>query len=705
MAEDDKVVQEVSLEGADETAAAFQRVGEAAEKAFDQVAEGAKKAEGATGPDPAALNASAAGYDKVEAAARSFGGALRDVADHTFDLVKSLPKLAGALSAIGGAATGAMFALAKNAANVADAVRDAGIRAGVASQSFQKLGFAFSQNGSSAADLVKALALINSGSNKVRGALAGLGVEFNNTDGSARSADEILKDVADKIAEIEDPAERSRKAIEVFGRRLGPQMVEALSQGRKGLEEFGKEAERIGIILSEADKKIGDDFNDALGKLGDTLQGLATRVGLIFGPSFTKIFNQLTESVIVVTPYILQLATAFDSYLGPSIDGTLKFLGPFGTALTGVGLAVATLVLGLGILLKVLGPIGNILKVGFAPFLIVGRAVVSLFGLMAKSATLVFTLLRLGFTAAAAAAGTVSLPVLALAAAIGFLAVALYNVDWARVGAVAVAMWEGIKTAANNAWISVTTLWGQFTSFMSGIWERVKQFGTDVWTSIQFAAAQAWQGIQTTWNDAVAYFTGLWETVRQGASDAWNSITGVVGSAINSIKSTLDGLISKLNSVWEAAKRAFSAAGGGGGAPAPGFAGGGKVRGPGSSTSDSIWAKLSNGEFVHKARAVSYYGHSFMDAVNNMRLPRDILGFANGGLVATFNAPLVPRFAGGGPVASSASSGGGSPVVLNIGGEQFNLVTAEDDTAHRLSKFTTRRRLASAGRKPSSHGG
>jgi len=52
------------------------------------------------------------------------------------------------------------------------------------------------------------------------------------------------------------------------------------------------------------------------------------------------------------------------------------------------------------------------------------------------------------------------------------------------------------------------------------------------------------------------------------------------------------------------------------------FSGGGNVWGAGSATSDSIPAWLSNGEFVHKADAVDYYGADFMHAVNEKRLPK-----------------------------------------------------------------------------------
>jgi tape measure domain-containing protein len=72
-------------------------------------------------------------------------------------------------------------------------------------------------------------------------------------------------------------------------------------------------------------------------------------------------------------------------------------------------------------------------------------------------------------------------------------------------------------------------------------------------------------------------------------------------------------------------------------------AGGGPVWGPGTSTSDSIPTLLSDGEYVHRTAAAQHYGYSTMDAINQMRIPKDqMLALASGQHVA--------RRAEGGPV-------------------------------------------------------
>lgn len=73
-----------------------------------------------------------------------------------------------------------------------------------------------------------------------------------------------------------------------------------------------------------------------------------------------------------------------------------------------------------------------------------------------------------------------------------------------------------------------------------------------------------------------------------------------------------------------------------------GNAEGGHIRGPGTSTSDSILSRLSDGEFVVKAKAVDFYGVNTFRALNTMQLPR----FAEGGLAGS-----APRLYGSVPAA------------------------------------------------------
>lgn len=77
---------------------------------------------------------------------------------------------------------------------------------------------------------------------------------------------------------------------------------------------------------------------------------------------------------------------------------------------------------------------------------------------------------------------------------------------------------------------------------------------------------------------------------------------------------------------------------------------GGLITGPGTGTSDSIPALLSNGEYVIRADAVRAWGQNFLDWVNR-GMPPPISA-----------ASPIPRFADGGPV----TAGAGAPVEPNV---------------------------------------
>ena len=115
---------------------------------------------------------------------------------------------------------------------------------------------------------------------------------------------------------------------------------------------------------------------------------------------------------------------------------------------------------------------------------------------------------------------------------------------------------------------------------------------------------------------------------------------------------------------------------------------GGTISGPGTGTSDSILSWLSNGEFVVKAAATSYYGPGLLQAINQMRLPR----FAVGGAVGQL--PAVSRAMAGIPTmqAAAAASPASQKTPLNIylpGQAAPVPLYGDDDAVQQLVKAAT----------------
>lgn len=109
---------------------------------------------------------------------------------------------------------------------------------------------------------------------------------------------------------------------------------------------------------------------------------------------------------------------------------------------------------------------------------------------------------------------------------------------------------------------------------------------------------------------------------------------------------------------------------------ATGYATGDMVRGPGTGTSDSILARLSNGEFVVRAAAVRHYGPDLLRQINQRRFP----AFAEGGLVADRFIPSIS--APSQALLEQASPAAPQPfgsVALSVGGETYNMQVPQQD--------------------------
>lgn len=131
------------------------------------------------------------------------------------------------------------------------------------------------------------------------------------------------------------------------------------------------------------------------------------------------------------------------------------------------------------------------------------------------------------------------------------------------------------------------------------------------------------------------------QTSNQLAKDFSSAITDWITGAQSfgdAMKNILQQLIAQLIQAAIYATIVAACTGGGGGFAARWssafgkcFAIGGSVDGPGTGTSDSIPAMLSNGEYVLNAQAVDRLGVPFLNGLNTGRLR----GFASGGLVGS----------------------------------------------------------------------
>jgi hypothetical protein len=212
-------------------------------------------------------------------------------------------------------------------------------------------------------------------------------------------------------------------------------------------------------------------------------------------------------------------------------------------------------------------------------------------------------------------------------------------------------------------------------------------------TGIALAALAIYQNwetigpvVQDLWDKYQAF--GAW--VREGLAGAFDWAFGKIIAGIQTVLGWLETLYEKAKAV---AAAIGSVIGGstGGSTDQTGqnqFASGGYIRGAGSGTSDSIPARLSNGEYVVRAAAVNRIGVGALDRLNR--------GFSMGGLVDAFNSSIaLPRFAEGGRVSAAV----GTPINLHIGNRSYH-TSADASVAGALIREARTRQMLSTGNKP-----
>lgn len=148
-------------------------------------------------------------------------------------------------------------------------------------------------------------------------AFEALGVSVTNTDGSLRGTDEILNDVANGMAEMQNPADKARVAMDLFG-RSGSGMVNMLGGGSDKLREMREQFSDLTIELTGPQAKAVEAANDRF----DLLRRIFNSVG-----------QQITSAVL---PALANVATMLATFVLKAFSLAIEGVRGFANAFVGL---------------------------------------------------------------------------------------------------------------------------------------------------------------------------------------------------------------------------------------------------------------------------------------------------------------------------------------------------------------------------------
>ncbi|WP_217577318.1 hypothetical protein [Mesorhizobium sp. GbtcB19] len=262
---------------------------------------------GAEAADEAGKAAQAAGlsakaYQEWAFAAEGVGVTQNQVSTAFDTFNKQVIKTADETVKASGKLGGAGKSVKEFGQSVKEANADITQGAGYTVQAFKDIGVEVTRFGA-AASKVKA------GTTQAKTGFDELGIKVKNSNGTLKTNEQLLIEVANAFQKMPDGARKSQIALKLFG-EAGAKLIPLLDQGAAGIEEFKKKAAELGIVFTDEQIKQAAKFNDALNELKQAAGGVLRQLGLIFVPSFTAGFNAFRDVVLRNKEAILDFARA-----------------------------------------------------------------------------------------------------------------------------------------------------------------------------------------------------------------------------------------------------------------------------------------------------------------------------------------------------------------------------------------------------------
>jgi hypothetical protein len=225
---------------------------------------------------------------QAEQTGRAIGASLRD----------------GVVGVLGGVAIGAAF---RNAVQQADQLGEIAERAGIGAEELSRMGYAAKLSGIEIQGFANANRQLAQRLEKNEELFATLGVATQDASGRYRGTIDIIRDLGDAFAAMPDGVEKVNIASDIFGSKLGAQMIPLLNRGTEGIKELEQAADALGVTLSAETAEQAGQFNDQMDRMGAIFNNLllnalpAINAGMAAAAKAFVIFRGAVEKAATLT--------------------------------------------------------------------------------------------------------------------------------------------------------------------------------------------------------------------------------------------------------------------------------------------------------------------------------------------------------------------------------------------------------------------
>jgi hypothetical protein len=226
---------------------------------------------------------------------------------------------------IGVAGIAAMVGLSISAADRAGKLAE---KLGVGTEFISAMGYAADQTGANLNVLTSGLGTLADNATKAAGgsrqsaaSFAAIGVSVVDANGKLKSLEQLLPEIADRFAGIENGAGKAAIANRLFG-SSGRELIPMLNQGAAGLGDMTKAAAEMGLVISGDTAKAASQLGDNIGLLKANFMGMATTLAERLLPTLVSITSH-TDSIVNIVTLLGSVAAAV--YAGKLVKGALDY--------------------------------------------------------------------------------------------------------------------------------------------------------------------------------------------------------------------------------------------------------------------------------------------------------------------------------------------------------------------------------------------
>lgn len=130
-----------------------------------------------------------------------------------------------------------------------------------------------------------------------------LGVSVRETDGTIKTSEQVLGELADRFKALPDGPLKTAAAMDIFG-KSGAQLIPFLNEGSEGIEKLKKAMEELGGQVSTEFAKSADEFKDNAASLGTALAGVGREILERALPPLSGLITKLKGATVAFRDFL-----------------------------------------------------------------------------------------------------------------------------------------------------------------------------------------------------------------------------------------------------------------------------------------------------------------------------------------------------------------------------------------------------------------